>query len=188
MRELRPRFELETEEATTDLLARASRRLRAPGCPLCGIAGEGRIELYVPPARQRLWSPELRVDVWPEQGGTRLVGTYGPHPHVWMAYAALLALVLVASVAALTFALAEWTMQRPMHSLLALPPLGLVAAVLYSLAFVGQRLAAPEMDELRAFLEDVVHSSVPLPSGVRSRIPAPPGEPEREADGARRAG
>ncbi|HEX7668665.1 MAG TPA: hypothetical protein VF395_03735 [Polyangiaceae bacterium] len=96
-----------------------------------------------------------------------------------MAYAAILALVLVAAVAALTFALAEWMIHEPLVALNALPPLALMGGVTYSLAFVGQGLATDEMDELRAFLDDVVLSSVPRPSGVRCRVPAADTEARR---------
>jgi hypothetical protein len=170
-REIRPRFEIETDEDPRAVLDRVSKRLRSGSCPLCGVVAEGRAELYVPPARQRLWSPELRVEVRDGERGSVLEGRYAPHPHVWMAYAAILAVTAIAATAALTFALAEWMMREPMVALYALLPLALVGGGTYTLAFVGQRLATSEMDELRAFLDDVVRSSVPLPSGVRSRVP-----------------
>lgn len=178
-REIRPRFELRTDESADELMRRMSQSLRCLECPLCGIAAEGRVELYVPPARQRLWSPELQLDVRTTEEGTLLEGKYGPHPHVWAAYAAILGLSAVATTAALTFALAEWIMRQPMTALYALLPLGLVFAGTYAVSFIGQDLAAKEMDELRAFVEDVVYSSVPLPSGVRIRISSPPAQPTR---------
>ncbi len=180
-REIRPRFEVETEERMDELMARVTRLLRAPDCPLCGVVASGRIELYVPPARQRLWSPELQLDVRRSERGTVLEGTYAPHPHVWVGYVAVTAVALVAMVAAFTFAIAQWMMRTPTVALYAIPPLALVCAGTYALAFVGQRLATDEMDELRAFVDDVVFSSVPLPSGIRSRVPD-------ESESARRAG
>jgi len=167
--EIRPRFELETDEDMDALLERVSRRLRSKDCPLCGIASDGRIELYVPPVRQRLWSPELRVDVRRTAHGALLRGTYGPHPHVWMAYAALLVLSAVSAIAAVTFALAQWSMHQPVSAVYALPPIMLVFALTYRLAFVGQGLATGEMDELRAFLDEAVFASAPIASGVRHR-------------------
>jgi hypothetical protein len=170
-REIRPRFEIETEESVAALMERMSRRLRSPDCPLCGVVADGRIEVYVSPARQRLWSAELQVEVRGTERGASLQGRYAPHPHVWMAYAAILALVAIAATAAVTFALAEWSLHQPMLAFYTLPPLALIGGVTYALAFVGQGLATDEMDELRAFLDDVVFSSVAVPSGVRLRVP-----------------
>jgi len=183
-RAIRPQFEVETDEHMDALMARISSRLRSPDCPLCGVVAEGRVELYVPPARQRLWSPELQIDARATEHGTLLEGRYAPHPHVWMAYAVVLALSAVSGVATLTFALAEWTMRSRMTALYALPPVALIFAVTYCLAFVGQGLATDEMDELRAFLDDAVSSRVPRPSGVRNRVPPDPAE--RQIPEARR--
>lgn len=173
-REIRPRFEVETDERMDTLLARISARLRSPQCTLCGIVAVDRIELYVPAARQRFWSPELQIDVHTTEHGTLLEGRYAPHPHVWMAYAVLLALSVVSAVAILTFAFAEWSMDRPMTALYALPSVSLVFGVTYCLAFVGQGLATSEMDELRAFLDDAISSGAPRHSGVRHRVPTKP--------------
>jgi hypothetical protein len=176
MRDLRPEFELETEERMQDIMARVSRLLRAPDCPLCGIAAGERIELYVPAARQRLWSLELRLEVTATERGTSFRGTYARHPHVWVACVAILALSIVALIGVFTLALAEWTMGHGAVALFAVPPLGVACGVTYRLAFASQRLAAAEMDELRAFIEDAILSTVPRPSGVRHRVPESPVE------------
>jgi hypothetical protein len=171
MRDVRPEFELETEERLQDVMARVSRSLRAPDCPLCGIAAGERIELYVPAARQRLSSPELRLQVIATERGTWIRGTYAVHPHVWAACVVVLALSVVALIGVFTLALAEWTMGHDAVALFAAPPLGVACGVGYRLAFANRRLAIAEMDELRAFIEDVILSSVPRPSGVRHRVP-----------------
>lgn len=172
MRELRPGFELETEERLADFMARISQRLRSPGSPLCGVAAGDRVELYVPPARQRLWSPELRLTLTETQRGLSIEGAYALHPHVWVGYVAVHALTVVAIVAAFTLAYAEWTMKQPAVALFAVPPLALLGGSTWAFAFAAQRLGTSEMDELRAFVDDIVFSSAPLPSGVRHRIPA----------------
>jgi hypothetical protein len=172
-REIRPRFEITSEEDLASFMGRMSLRLRASAGFVCGVAAAGRVELYVPPSRQRLWSPELVVEVRATDEGTVLEGRYGPHPHVWVGYAALFAVVAVGITASLVFAFAEWTMKVSPVALYALGPLALVGAILYVFAFVGQGLAADQMDELRAFLDEVVYASAPVASGVRNRVPVP---------------
>jgi hypothetical protein len=138
---------------------------------VCGIVAADRVELHVPPERQRLWSPELRVDVETEGEGCRLRGTYGPHPHVWMLFAAIYGLLGCAALVAGVFAMAEWTLGRGVSSLYAFPVLVLLVLAVRSLAFFGQGLGGEQMDELRGFLEEVLEQgadpkSVPRRSGI----------------------
>jgi len=170
-RELRRRFELQTAEPPRDLVKRVALLLRSPDCPLCGIAAGSRIELYVPPSRQRLWSLELRLEVTEADGGTSVSGSYALHPHVWAGYVAVLALSAIAIAGAFTVALAEWTMGRPLVALLAVPPLAAFCGIACSLAFASPRFATGEANELRSFVDDAIYSSPPLASGVRSGIP-----------------
>jgi hypothetical protein len=170
-REVRPRFEVRREEPASLILDRLSLRLRVRDCPLCGGVAEDRVTLYVPPARQQLWSPELRVDVIRDGDATVLQGMYAPHPHVWITYVALLAFTVVGLTAALTFALAEWSMNQRPVALYALPPLFAVGTAAYALAFVGQGFAGDQMDELRAFLDEALEAAAPLPSHIRNLAP-----------------
>jgi hypothetical protein len=104
-----------------------------------------------------------------------------PHPHVWFTYVALMAVAVVGLTVAVTFALAEWSMNQRPVALWALPPLLVMAAAGYALAFVGQGFAADEMDELRAFLDEAVESGAALPSHIRNLRPA-------ETEGSAQAG
>lgn len=170
-REVRPRFEVRYAEPADALLERVSVRLRSAGSPLCGFVAEDRISLYVPPARQKLWSPELRIDVLREANVTVLQGMYAPHPHVWVTYVVVLASVLVGLMSALTFGFVQWSMGEAPLALYALLPLLAVGGVAYSLAFVGQGFASEEMDELRAFLDEALEAGAALPSHVRNLRP-----------------
>ncbi len=171
-REVRPRFEIRREEPAGPLLERVSLRLRARDCPFCGFVADDRIALYVGPSRQRLWSPELRVDVTQQGEHTVLQGMYAPHPHVWITYVAVLAIVLVGLVSAVIFALVQASMNQRPVALYALPPLLVIGGAAYALAFVGQGFAADEMDELRAFLDDALDSGGALSSHIRNLRPS----------------
>lgn len=179
---LRPKFELTISEPAERLLERMERRLRAADCALCGVVTPSRIELQVPPARKHLWSPELRVEVWQDGAACRLTGAYGPHPHVWTMFLAVYAGLSFVAFLALIFVLAEYTLGEPLQALYLLPALVLLAVGARSLAFVGQGLAKPQIEELRAFLDDTIAradaaESAPRRSGVRAL------KPESEQDG-----
>jgi hypothetical protein len=168
---LRPKFELMIPETAERLLDRMAARLRSKESPLCGVVTPVRIELHVPPSRQHLWSPELRIDVQSASGGCRLVGTYGPHPHVWTLFVGIYAALGFGTFVALTFGLSQWLIGARASALYLLPLLLLGALGLRSLAFFGQDLGHDQMDELRAFLDEVVAEaeapSSALPNGAR---------------------
>ncbi len=164
------------EQPAERLLGRMERRLRAPGCALCGLVAPTRIELQVPPERKRLWSPELRVEVKQVDGAWHLSGTYGPHPHVWTMFVGVYAGLSFAAFLALIFALAQLTLDEPPRALYLLPALLLLAAGARALAFVGQELAKPQIDELRAFFDETLAQAqaadgAPRRSGVRALRP-----------------
>jgi hypothetical protein len=172
--ELRPKFELALELGAERLLERLDRRLRTPGCSLCGVVTPTRIELQVPLSRKRLWSPELRVEVERAGGGCHLTGTYGPHLHVWTLFVGIYAGLSFFAFLALIFALAQWTLAESPRALFVLPLLVLLALAARSLAFVGQGLAQQQIDELRAFLDQTIADAadqVPRRSGVRALKP-----------------
>lgn len=172
-RELRPWFEVRSDEAPSLLLERFRARLRSKDCPLGGYVAADRAVLHVPPSRQRLWSAELRLEVTTRDdgGGSVITGVYAPHPHVWVTYVILLAAVVVGVTVALVFALAEWSLNQRPVALYALIPLLVIGAIVYATAFIGQGFATHEMDELRVFLDETLEPSAELRSHVRHRRP-----------------
>lgn len=170
-REARPRFELSTDESADVLLGRMGSRLRSRDCPLGGYVAENRVVLYVPPARQRLWSAELRVDVVRAGPATVLAGMYAPHAHVWITYVILLAAAVVGLTVAVVFGLVQWSMNERPSALFALAPLLLLGGATYATAFIGQKFATDEMDELRGFLEEALEPDSASPSHVRNTRP-----------------
>ena len=141
----------------------------------------------MPPSQKHLWSPELRIDVQQVADECRLVGTYAPHPHVWTLFVGVYAVLAFSAFLALIFVLAQWTIHGEMSALYALPVLLLLATGARSLAFVGQGLGKAQIDELRAFVDEVIRegeqpTSVPRQSGIRAAGPVleHESEPSRE--------
>ncbi len=132
-------------------------QLASGGTMMSGIVASDRFELYVPSDRQHLWSPQLSVEVSPADAGgvegARLRGWFGPHPHVWALYVAMGAATAFGTLVAVSFAYAQWVMGQAPSALWALPSSLLAWVALYSIARLGRRWGAEQVEELRGFLE-----------------------------------
>ena len=149
----RPGFELSTRLSAEAVVVRVGQRLRAKPCPICGLSMPERIELHVPSERQHLWSPELVVQVQAAGAGSRLVGRFGPHPHVWTLFMALLGVSAIGTLVALGYAYAQWTMGQTPTALWAIFVAVATLAMLHLVSQLGRGLGAEQMQELRGFLE-----------------------------------
>ena len=163
----RPRFEIESPLAPDEVVARLRAVLQS-NRSVTGVAIDGRIELTIPRAQQHLWSPQLTVDVEARDEGSLLRARFGPHPHVWTMYVLLYALLGLAAVLVLIFALAEWIIDKTSWPLWIAPGLGVLAALVYGASFVGQGLGYEQMHMLRTLLTRTLQAKSvrPPPSGA----------------------
>jgi len=112
-----------------------------------------RIELHVPSDRQHFWSPELVVEVEHTDTGARLLGRFGPHPHVWTMYMALVAATAIGNLVAISCAYAQWAMGESPSALWCLLASAALLSILYLVSVLGQGFGEAQMRELRGFLE-----------------------------------
>jgi hypothetical protein len=170
VRKMRPRFRLSVPGGPEEVVARLERELAAPGCPCRGTVAEGHrvVELKPPESERHFWSPTLSVTVAgdPEGKGSLVHGLVGPNANLWtlfaMAYMGLLTLLVFVG----TLGLVQWGLSMRPWGLYALPLLLLALTGMYGLSLLGQRLAAPQTDALRAFLERVLAAG----DGVREGL------------------
>jgi hypothetical protein len=168
---IRPSFELRVPLGRAGIEQRVALRLRTRGCPVSGLVAPGRIELHVHGDEQRIWSPQLIVDVvdvgWTRDSAPDALAArepteavlrcrFGPHPSVWTLYAAGYAFVMLLGFAGLCLGLAEWVLSRAPLGLLAVPAALVLAALLYGAALLGQGLGREQMERLRRFLEETL--------------------------------
>lgn len=150
----RPRFELRSPLSAAALLARIRGAIRAEPKLRGLVLPHGRVEMTVAPAEQRVWSPQLIVDVDDQLEGSVLRARFGPHPHVWTLYIALYGGCIMLAIACLVFGAAQLSMGASPWALYLTPIAAFLAALVYGAAYVGQGLGADQMYELRRFLED----------------------------------
>ena len=105
------------------------------------------------PDRCRFWSTWMTLDYTDApEGGSIAHARFNPSPGIWtgVMLAALGALTVL--IGALTWAAAEWMLDRPLNALwVALAAAAVIAALLAAIA-LGQRLAAEEITDLERFV------------------------------------
>lgn len=150
---MRPRFEIVSKRPPAEVLARLREQIDRADCPCSGQIAGKHVHLRVQEKDRRLWSPHLDVDVEPYDGGALLRGHFGPHPEVWTLFVALYAVLAFAAMVGLLFGASQWMLGTPPTAFWAVPAALVLAAVIYGLALIGQRLSQDHMRRLRAFIE-----------------------------------
>lgn len=154
--QIRPAFVLEVECEAQELGRKLARRLRAKACPVSGLVAPGRIELHVHGSEQHMWSPQLILEGEECGQHTILRGRFGPHPSVWTLFMAGYAACALLGLVALSFGLAQLTMESPPWGFWGIAVAGLLGAGISGLAYVGQGLGQTQMVQLQSFLEDTL--------------------------------
>lgn len=145
---MRPTFSVSSPLTVEEALDRLAKpKPSGPGDIHSRVAGK-HLMLVIAPDRRHFWSPWLNIEVDPNGEGSTIHARFSPNPSVWTAfmlgYIALATLIFLAAM----FGVAQWMMDRPPSSLLAIPVLCLVAMVMYWASMVGQKLAQAQMHEL----------------------------------------
>lgn len=159
---IRPTFEIAMDLGPDAVMENLRRFL--PRCPQCTGMSVGRhAELFVPETERRVWSPWLSVTARENGRGSTVRGRFAPHPSIWTLYLFLAFGLGFSLLVGLTWGYAQWAMETTPWALASAVLIGALAAALYGVSLVGQRLGASQMEQLRAALEELLteHPSPP---------------------------
>jgi len=162
---MRPAFRIEARGDAEGLAEILRARLAAEQPYVDGDVARGQCTLRIPQSEQRFWTPFLDLmfeDAPKESGGlpmVRLWGTFSPRAEVWTAFVFAIGTLVVVSVFAGVYGVAQLVLGRAPFALLI--PLAAIcaSAFLYVAALVGQGLSISDMYRLRAFLDDCLRES-----------------------------
>ena len=105
---------------------------------------------------QRVWSPALHLRVVDAADGSwELRGRFTPSSPVWTAFLAIYLVLACVGIAAGSYGGAQMIMQESPWALLGVPIALALAGFTYGAALIGQGLGAPDMYELRSFVDRV---------------------------------
>lgn len=165
---MRPTFRAEADCTPDRMMAAIERRRRLDARDIEGDCSRRHANLRVPRSDRRIWTPCLDLTIEPIEGTTdddsgdapasrertQVWGTFSPRPEIWTAFVFAIGTLVVLSIFATMFGVAQLALGR-MPTALAVPVGAVIVAMgLYLAALVGQGLSLTEMYRLRTFVDD----------------------------------
>ena len=150
---IRPKFEFYTQQSSEHVISTIKEALAKANEPFDFVEFPGHIILRIRKELQHYWSPQLNLELLPEEERTLIKGRYEPHPNVWtlfvLCYLALGIMALFVGI----IGFSRRSLDMPATILWILPALAVCALLLYLVSQLGQKLGAEETFDLHHFLE-----------------------------------
>ena len=161
---IRPRFKDSYNLTPEEVQNLVRERLTQPGCPCTGKILPGFITLYILPAEQHFWSPQLSLSFQKDEDSERTIirGLYGPNPTVWAVFILGYAAISILSLFIGFYGFSQYALGHEASILWSLPVLGGAATVLYIVAQLGQKLGVEQTFTLHHFFESAVGHRIHL--------------------------
>ena len=153
---MRPKFSLELPVPADEAIIRIRRGLNTPELRGSGASTGRTAEILVDRSERRVWSPRLTVRVEDAPEGSTLRGRFSPRPDVWTGFMFVYFLVVFLIVFGATFGYVQQVSDQAPWGYWAVPGGLLIIAGIHLASYVGQRLGAGQMHELRERLESVL--------------------------------
>ena len=155
---LRPRFNVDLPVPTDEAIVRLREGFDSPELNGVSMVAGLHAELLVDRAERRLWSPRLTIRLEDSPAGSVLRCRFSPRPDVWTGFMFVYFLLVFLVVFGATLGYVQQVSNETAWGFWAIP-IGLtLIACIHLASYVGQRLAASQMRELRGRLESVVAS------------------------------
>lgn len=150
---MRPRLDVVLPRPPADVLAQLRFNLADPQSACQGWVEGRHVQLFIREDQRRTWSPFLDADVASHPDGAHVTGRIGPHPSVWTFFVLCYAVSAFVALAGLIVGGVQWSLAMPAWGFAVVPVCVLLASGTYALAFVGQRIGAEQVDEIKQFVE-----------------------------------
>jgi hypothetical protein len=165
---MRPSFVSTARCPSDDAIAVLKQRIKGNPDGIRAAFSKRQAVLHGCVEKQRFWSPRLDVTIEEvedlsetapsESDGsvlatTRVSGTFSPRAEIWTGLVFAIGTLLVASLFALMFGLAQITLGWAPWALLIPVVALLLAAGIYASALIGQGLSGDEMPRLRSYVD-----------------------------------
>lgn len=158
---VRPRFKILSSYSPKELLQRIETQLQntKTGCYTETLLNNF-VVLKINNEEQHFWSPQLSLSIDKLETGCLIRGLYSPKPTIWSMFVFLYTGVAVSILFIGLYGLSRLGLNMDAPILWLVPVLVSLAAMLYIIAQIGQKLGAQQMFELHHFFEEVIDEKV----------------------------
>jgi hypothetical protein len=153
---MRPRFTRYMPQTPDELVAAMREKLKTAD-ELCkgSFIPENHFVIKIRREHQHFWSPQLALtietDEEDEAGRTIVRGLYGPSPNIWTLFMFCYGALGVCTLFVGMIGFSEWSLERDASILWLLPLFAILAAGIYVLSQIGQRLGQEQTMILAAY-------------------------------------
>ncbi len=160
---IRPRFETTTTKTIEEIIDIVKSKLRHNTKHLHGEAFQDHITIKVNKDHRHYWSPQLAILLYrePEDKVTTIKGIYGPMPNVWTLFALSYLAIGVLTIFISIIGLSRMALGHTCSILWVVPVLLSVAAALYIISQMGQKLGASQTYAIHYFFQDALGEELP---------------------------
>lgn len=149
---MRPVYECALPVPGERVLAVIEQRIKRKSGPVAGWVQAGQAELFLPDDL-RFFSPALHLYAIERDGQPALRGRFAPLPQVWIVFVGVYFILAMIALGGLMWGISELVLGHRPWPFLAMPAAAALAGFVYGAAFIGQGLSAPQMFQLRSFVE-----------------------------------
>jgi hypothetical protein len=153
---MRPKFSVELSVPAAEAILRLREGLDTPELRATSMAAGRCVDFLVDRSETRLWSPRLTVRIDDSPEGSTMFCRFSPRPDVWTGFMFVYFLVVFLIVFGATLGYVQQVSDEAAWGFWAVPIGLLIIACIHGASYVGQRLAAAQMLELRAKLASVL--------------------------------
>jgi len=153
---MRPKFILELPLPADEAIVRIREELETPELRDSTMAAGRYAEFLVDVPERQVWSPRLTVRIDDAPDGSTLHGRFSPRPDVWTGFMFVYFLVVFVIIFGATLGYVQQASDQTPWGYWAVPIGLLIIAGIHVASYVGQRLGADQMAELRGRLESVL--------------------------------
>lgn len=169
MLRIRPSFNRVVPKPPDRVLRHVKHAIIQRDVPFTGAFYDRHALLDLPESEQRIWSPQLSLDVETHPEGARVRGLFAPRPSVWTFYVTAYAALGFGGLLGVLFGTSQMSLGMEASGLWAVPFAVVLAMLVYGTAWIGQRLSRDQLDALEAF----IHTTLDELCRDESAAPAP---------------
>ena len=153
---LRPKFDIELSVPADEAAVRLHEGLDTAELRGNSMAAGRHADLTVNRSERKVWSPRLTVRIEDAPAGSTLRCRFSPRPDVWTGFMFLYFVMVFVVVFGATLGYVQQLSDEAAWGYWGIPIGILIIALIHLAGYVGQRLAAGQMRELRGRLDSIV--------------------------------